>query len=113
MDISIVIPLYNEEESLVPLYDWLKMSLDKTSLSYEVIFVDDGSRDNSWEIISTLSHQHPNVHGIRFRRNYGKSGALNEGFKYVKGDVVITMDADMQDSPDEIPELYNMIKKQG
>lgn len=113
MDISIVIPLYNEEESLAPLLEWIRQSLEKTSLKYEVIFVDDGSRDESWKIISGLSGRYPNVRGISFRRNYGKSAALNEGFKAVKGDVVITMDADLQDSPEEIPELYKMIKEQG
>ena len=113
MDISIVIPLYNEEESLAGLFDWIKETLEKTSFSYEVIFVDDGSRDNSWKIIRGLSQKNPQVRGICFRRNYGKSASLNEGFKAVKGDVVITMDADMQDSPEEIPELYKMIKEQG
>src|SRR5436190_23408403 len=113
MDISIVIPLYNEEDSLAPLFDWLKKALEKASLSYEVIFVDDGSRDNSWKIISNLFQQNSNVRGIRFRRNYGKSAALNEGFKAAKGDVVITMDADLQDSPDEIPGLRKMIVEDG
>ncbi len=113
MDISVVIPLYNEEESLAPLFDWIRQTLDKTSLKYEVIFVDDGSRDNSWEIISALSQKSQRVKGIRFRRNYGKSAALNEGFKAVKGDVVITMDADLQDSPEEIPEFHKMIMEQG
>lgn len=110
---SVVIPLYNEEESLPELFGWIQHVLEKTSLSYEVIFVDDGSRDNSWEVIRQMAGKNPRVRGIRFRRNYGKSAALNEGFKAVKGDVVITLDADLQDSPEEIPELYMMIKEQG
>src|SRR5688572_27217084 len=113
MDISIVIPLYNEEESLNELFYWIKSTLEKTSMTYEVIFVDDGSRDDSWKIIYGLSQKNSNVKGIRFRRNYGKSAALNEGFKVVRGDVVITMDADMQDSPDEIPALRKMIIENG
>lgn len=113
MDISIVIPLFNEEESLDALFEWIRATLEKTSFSYEVIFVDDGSRDNSWKIIKELSQKHQQVKGIKFRRNYGKSAALNEGFKAVKGDVVITLDADMQDSPEEIPALYKMISEQG
>ncbi|HXH18775.1 MAG TPA: glycosyltransferase [Chitinophagales bacterium] len=113
MDISIVIPLYNEEESLAELFAWIKSTLEKTPLTYEVIFVDDGSRDGSWKVIRELSQKYPNVKGIRFRRNFGKSAALYEGFKAVKGDVVITMDADLQDSPEEVPELFRMIKEQG
>lgn len=113
MNISIVIPLYNEEESLSELFGWIRRTLENTPWSYEVIFVDDGSRDNSWKIISEVAQQHPQAKGIKFRRNYGKSAALNEGFKEAAGEVVITMDADMQDSPDEIPELYRMIKEQG
>src|SRR5688572_12951093 len=102
MDISIVIPLYNEEESLGELFAWIKRVLEKTAWSYEVIFVDDGSRDTSWKVIKELSEKHTEVKGIKFRRNHGKSAALNEGFQAATGDVVITMDADMQDSPDEI-----------
>lgn len=111
MDISIVIPLYNEEESLPELAAWIRRVVDEHNYSYEIIFVDDGSNDDSWEVIEKLSQQNPNVKGIKFQRNYGKSAALNEGFKASKGDVVITMDADMQDSPDEIPELYRMIRE--
>jgi len=113
MDISIVIPFFNEQESLAELFAWIKRTMEKTSLTYEVIFVDDGSRDDSWKIVRRLAQENQNVKGIRFRRNYGKSAALNEGFKAVKGDVVITMDADLQDSPEEIPELYRMIKEEG
>ena len=113
MDLSIVIPLLNEAESLPELEAWIRRVVEKEGYSYEIVFVDDGSTDNSWHIIQELSKQNPNVKAIRFRRNYGKSPALNEGFKLVQGDVVITMDADLQDSPDEIPELYKMIKKDG
>lgn len=113
MDISIVIPLFNEEESLSELFAWIKSTLDKFPHRYEVIFVDDGSRDKSWEVIKTLAQNSREVKAIRFRRNHGKSAALNEGFKTAEGSVVITMDADMQDSPEEIPELYNMITRQG
>lgn len=113
MDISIVIPLFNEEESLPELAAWIKRVVDDHNFSYEIIFVDDGSNDDSWEVIEKLSKQNPNIKGIKFQRNYGKSAALNEGFKASKGDVVITMDADMQDSPDEIPELYRMIREDG
>lgn len=109
MDLSIVIPLYNEEESLPELCDWIKRVVDANHYSYEVIMVDDGSTDDSWCVIERISSNNPNIKGIKFQRNYGKSAALNEGFKAAKGDVVITMDADMQDSPDEIPELYRMI----
>lgn len=111
MDLSIVIPLLNEAESLPELEAWIRRVVEKEGYSYEIVFVDDGSTDNSWHIIQELSKQNPNVKAIRFRKNYGKSPALNEGFKLVQGDVVITMDADLQDSPDEIPELYKMIKK--
>lgn len=111
MDISIVVPLLNEEESLPELEAWIKRVIEKENLSYEIIFIDDGSTDGSWHIVKKLSSFNPNVKGIRFRRNYGKSAALNEGFKMAAGDVVITMDADLQDSPDEIPELYKMVKK--
>ena len=109
MDVSIVVPLYNEEESLPELCAWIERVVVENSLTYEVILVDDGSTDESWGKVEYLSHSNPNIKGIRFRRNYGKSAALNEGFKAAQGDVVITMDADMQDSPDEIPGLRNMI----
>ncbi len=109
MNISIVIPLYNEEESLQELNNWIERVMADNHFSYEIIYVDDGSNDGSWEVIELLSERNPHVKGIRFRRNYGKSAALNEGFKVAQGDVVITMDADLQDSPDEIPELYKMI----
>ena len=113
MDISIVIPLYNEDESLSELFSWIDKVMKANGFSYEVIFVDDGSTDHSWQVIDELSHQSPNVRGISFRRNYGKSPALYCGFKAAQGDVVITMDADLQDSPDEIPELYRMITEDG
>ncbi len=109
MQLSIVIPLYNEEESLPELHAWIRRVVEQEGYEYEVIFVDDGSRDNSWKIVQRLAQENPRVKGIQFQRNYGKSAALNEGFQAAQGDVVITMDADMQDSPDEIPELYNMI----
>lgn len=111
MDLSIIIPLFNEDESLPELSGWIKRVVQDYDLSYEVIMVDDGSTDNSWEVIQTIVSDNPAFKGIRFQRNYGKSAALNEGFKAAKGDVVITMDADMQDSPDEIPELHRMIVK--
>lgn len=113
MDISLVIPLYNEVESLPELHGWIKKVMEENGYSYEVIFVDDGSNDGSWEIIKSLHKKYENVTGVKFRRNYGKSAGLNVGFEHTKGDVVITMDADMQDSPDEIPDLYNMIMKDG
>ena len=114
MDISVVIPLYNEEESLPELYQWIVRVMDANHFSYEVIFVNDGSTDRSWQIIEDLKKQNPDhVHGIKFRRNYGKSPALFCGFQKAEGDVVITMDADLQDSPDEIPELYRMITAEG
>lgn len=113
MDISIIVPLYNEEESLPELYAWIERIMKANNFTYEVIFVNDGSTDGSWRIIEDLSRQHGNVKGIKFRRNYGKSPALFCGFKRAEGDVVITMDADLQDSPDEIPELYRMITKDG
>ncbi len=109
MDLSIVIPLLNEEESLPELERWIRRVMTEHQFSYEIIFVDDGSRDESWEVITSLRKQNPNVKGIRFQRNYGKSAALNEGFKLSAGEVVITMDADLQDSPDEIPELRKML----
>ncbi len=113
MDVSIVVPLYNEEESLPELCSWIERVAIDNHLSYEVILVDDGSTDDSWQVVETISSINTNVKGIKFRRNYGKSAALNEGFKAAKGEVVITMDADMQDSPDEIPALRNMIINEG
>ena len=114
MDISVVIPLYNEEESIGELYGWIERVMQEHRFSYEVIFISDGSTDRSWQIICDLKTAHPDhVHGIKFRRNYGKSPALYCGFDKAQGDVVITMDADLQDSPDEIPELYRMITKDG
>jgi len=112
MDISVVIPLLNEEESLRELYEWIHAVMEKHNYSFEVVFVDDGSTDNSWEVIDRLSAIHDNVRAIGFRRNYGKSAALNRAFLVVEGDVVITMDADLQDSPEEIPEMYEMIMKE-
>lgn len=113
MDISVVIPLYNESESLPILMDWIKNVMETHSLSYEVLFINDGSTDTSWEVIRQLRSNNEHVRGICFRRNYGKSAALYCGFQAAEGDVVITMDADLQDSPDEIPELYRMIKEDG
>lgn len=113
MEISIVIPLYNEDESLRELHDWIVRVVRQHNYSYEIIFVDDGSNDKSWEVIQYLASENPNVRGIHFRRNHGKSAALHEGFAAASGDVVITMDADLQDSPDEIPGLYAMIKEEG
>ena len=114
MDISVVVPLYNEEESLPELNAWIERVMTQQGFSYEVIFVSDGSTDRSWSIIEDLHRKNPNVvKGIKFRRNYGKSPALYCGFNQAEGDVVITMDADLQDSPDEIPELYRMIKEEG
>ena len=113
MDISVVIPLYNEAESLPELFSWIERVMDEHHFTYEVIFVDDGSTDDSWKIIECFKQQSACVHGIRFRRNYGKSPGLHCGFQRAKGDVVITMDADLQDSPDEIPELYRMIVEDG
>ncbi|MBB1284225.1 glycosyltransferase family 2 protein [Flavisolibacter sp. BT320] len=113
MNLSIVVPLLNEEESLPELCDWIKRVCLEQQYTYEVILVDDGSTDNSWEVIESLSRQNENIKGIKFQRNYGKSAALNEGFKAANGDVVITMDADLQDSPDEIPQLFYMIAQEG
>lgn len=113
MQISVVIPLLNEEESLNELHDWIANVMQSNHFSYEIIFIDDGSTDNSWQTILNLSTQNHNVKGIRFLNNFGKSQALHAGFEKAKGDIVITMDADLQDSPDEIPELYNMIIKDG
>ena len=113
MDISVVIPLYNEEESLRELHDWIQRVMTEHNFTYEIIFVNDGSTDGSWNVIEELSKKNPCVKGIKFRRNYGKSPALYCGFKAAQGNVVITMDADLQDSPDEIPELYRMITEEG
>lgn len=113
MDISVVIPLFNEEESLPELCSWIDNVMKENNFSYEVLLMDDGSKDKSWEVIEKLSSENSNLKGTKFRRNYGKSAALNVAFSKVKGDVVITMDADLQDSPDEIPELYSMIMKDG
>jgi glycosyltransferase involved in cell wall biosynthesis len=113
MDLSIVIPLLNEEESLPELESWIRRVVEAEGYTYEIIMIDDGSKDNSWKVIQQLAADNANVRGIKFRRNYGKSAALNVGFEATKGNVVITMDADLQDSPDEIPELYNMIVKEG
>ena len=110
MDISIVVPLYNEDESLPKLFEWIERVMNENKYTYEVIFVNDGSTDKSWEVIESLQKQSSNVRGIKFRHNYGKSPALYCGFRAAKGDVVITMDADLQDSPDEIPGLFSMIK---
>lgn len=109
MDISVVIPVYNEEESISELTEWIVRVMRENSFSFEVIYVDDGSKDNSWKVITEEAAKNPSVRGIRMRRNYGKSAALNEGFSETKGDVIITMDSDLQDSPDEIPALYQMI----
>lgn len=113
MDISVVVPLFNEDESLRELHAWIQRVMLEHGFSYEVVFVDDGSTDRSWEVICELQEKDANVKGIKFRRNYGKSPALFCGFRKVEGDVVITMDADLQDSPDEIPELYRMITEEG
>ena len=113
MDLSIIIPLKDEEESLPELADWIRKVCVAHHYSYEIIMVDDGSTDNSWKVIEQLRLGNPNIRGIKFQRNYGKSAALNEGFKAAQGDVVITMDADLQDSPDEIPELRRMIVEDG
>ena len=113
MDISVVIPLYNEAESLPELAEWIHRVMTEHGFSYEVIMVDDGSTDGSWQVVRSLAEKNPAIHGVSFRRNYGKSPALNTGFARAQGDVVITMDADLQDSPDEIPELYRMITEDG
>lgn len=112
IQISVVVPLYNEEESLPELASWIKKVMDANGFTYEIIFVDDGSNDRSWEVIQELSKNNPFIKGISFRRNYGKSAALNVGFEHASGHVVITMDADLQDSPDEIPELYRLITEE-
>ena len=113
MDISVVIPLLNEEESLQELHDWIAKVMQSNRYLYEIIFIDDGSTDTSWKVIEQLSKKHNEVKGIRFQKNYGKSQALDAGFELAKGLVVITMDADLQDNPDEIPELYDLIVKEG
>ena len=113
MDISVVIPLYNEEESLPELAAWIRRVMEEHGFSYEIIFVNDGSVDSSWKVIKELAAGNPAIHAVSFSRNYGKSPALNVGFAKAQGDVVITMDADLQDSPDEIPELYRMITEEG
>jgi glycosyltransferase involved in cell wall biosynthesis len=113
MDISLVIPLKDEEESLPELSEWISRVMNANNYSYEIIFVDDGSTDNSWNIIEELRNKNPNIKGIKFQRNYGKSAGLNEGFRAAQGDVIITMDADLQDSPEEIPELRRMIIEDG
>jgi len=113
MDISVIVPAFNERESLPELCAWIRRVMEASKFSYEVIIVDDGSKDGSWECIKTISKSDPAVHGICFRRNYGKSAALYCGFEKAQGDVVFTMDADLQDSPDEIPEMYSMVKEKG
>ena len=113
MDISVIVPLYNEAESLPELTAWIERVMKENSFTYEIIFINDGSTDNSWEVIEKLKENNNNIHAIKFRRNYGKSPALYCGFERAKGDVVITMDADLQDSPDEIKPLYDMITKEG
>lgn len=113
MNISVVIPLLNEQDSLIELNDWIRKVMRSHNFSYEVIFIDDGSTDDSWKIISKLSTNDKDVKGIRFVKNFGKSQALHAGFNKAEGAVVITMDADLQDNPDEIPELYNMIVNEG
>ncbi|GAF03832.1 glycosyltransferase family 2 protein [Saccharicrinis fermentans] len=113
MNLSIVVPLFNEEESLTELYKWVRGVLTPLNISFEVIFVDDGSNDGSWQVIEDLSVANQEVKGIKFRRNYGKSAALYSGFEAAEGDVVITMDADLQDNPNELPELYRMIIEDG
>ena len=113
MNISVIIPLYNEDESLKELCDWIVRVMNANKYSYEIILIDDGSKDNSWSVIEQLSAENNSIKGIRFRRNYGKSAALYEGFAAAHGRVVITMDADLQDSPDEIPGLYELIENDG
>lgn len=113
MDISVIVPLFNEDESLPELAAWIDRVMKENNFSYEVLFIDDGSKDKSWQVIQQLMSENNAFKGVKFRRNYGKSAALNTGFQRAEGDVVITMDADLQDSPDEIPELYKMIKEDG
>jgi glycosyltransferase involved in cell wall biosynthesis len=112
LDISVIVPLFNEVESLPELHDWIHKVMNEHAFTYELIFIDDGSKDGSWDLIEELNKKNSSVRGIKFQRNYGKSAALQKGFEAAKGDVVITMDADLQDSPDEIPELFKMIKEQ-
>ncbi len=112
-DISVVVPLFNEEESLPELCQWIRRVMQEHQFRYEILLIDDGSRDHSWRVIMELAKSDPYIEGIRFNRNYGKSAALNTGFQHAQGEVVITMDADLQDSPDEIPELYRLIKEEG
>ncbi len=112
LQISVLVSLYNEAESLPELHEWIKRVMDENGYSYEILLIDDGSKDGSWEVIETIAALHPEVKGIRFIRNYGKTAAIQTGFQAAKGDVVITMDADLQDSPDEIPELYAMIREE-
>ncbi len=113
VQVSVVVPLYNEDESLPELHDWIVRVMKENGYTYEILFIDDGSRDRSWEVIEALSGRNPHVRGIRFSRNYGKTAALQTGFQAINGRVVITMDADLQDSPDEIPDLYRMITEEG
>jgi len=113
MDLSVVIPLYNEEESLPELHQWLVRVMQANALSYEILFIDDGSRDESWHVVEKLASENKCVKGVRFMRNYGKSAALHVGFEAAQGEIIITMDADLQDSPDEIPELMAMIRSEG
>lgn len=113
MDISIIVPLFNEEESLPELVQWIDRVMKANDFSYEIVMIDDGSKDNSWHVVNELAEQYSSVKGYKFRRNYGKSAALNTGFQAAEGDVVITMDADLQDSPDEIPGLYKMVMSDG
>ena len=113
LDISVVVPLYNEEESLPELVQWIDRVAVSNNLSYEIILIDDGSTDNSWSVVEKLKTQYPHIKGLSFLRNYGKSAALYEGFKLAEGEVVFTMDADLQDSPDEIPEMCRMILEEG
>ena len=113
MDITIIVPLYNEEESLNELYKWIERVMQENGFSYQVMFIDDGSTDGSWKVIEKLQQEHPQVRGIKFRRNYGKSPALFCGFSRAEGDIVVTMDADLQDSPEEIPEMVRMIREDG
>lgn len=112
-DISVVVPLFNEEESLPELCRWIRTVMQENHFRYEILLIDDGSRDHSWEVVTELAKSDPYIEGIRFNRNYGKSAALNTGFQHAQGEVVITMDADLQDSPDEIPALYRLIKEEG
>jgi len=112
LDISVIIPLFNEEESLIELHQWVKSSLTDAGYSFELIFIDDGSSDNSWKVITNLSSTNQNVFGYRFSKNYGKSQALNAGFEYAKGKYIATLDADLQDSPEEIPSMINMLNEQ-